>query len=588
MEPKRALFRRLPLLLLLLAASASAVAASGLRSIEAIERLVEAGAAGLALRVIAEEQPQLSDSPVAWQRWERLRLAILEAREDWPAVIARVAEYPPGLADDFSSRAGESLARAHLADGDAEAAGALIAGLIWGRAQDTAMVDERSARLRRWRALLGEAQLLAGRLSEAETTVLRYRLDYGASPQGWRLAHAKALFRAGRDEDARALLDGLETTEVAYMRLLLRARDAAVEPVELLSEMGPLLGEGRLVSVERAQLWASLAEVAARYRDHEVRVTAMEQAVALRGVQHAGDRLVGVRADALWDAYLDYAAALGNASQLLVGRFDDWLALAGKRAEGGDVGARALYAYLSLQSSEPRVAEAARSGLVNALVRESRGLRILGALYLDSRRHREIDALAPSLRAPLVAYALGESRLDVAARLLEGLDSETRQALPGTWRAPVAVALIGSDRVDEALRLVDAGDAAGAVPVDGLVQVAMALQRAGEYARAADLLERALASAESPWERRELLLLAAQSEARAGRRARAARLYIESAAVPGGGPPDAWSRSARLEAARALAEEGLGDDAVAVLESTLADSREPDVRVLVEHALGRF
>ncbi|NIS04559.1 MAG: hypothetical protein GWN98_05965, partial [Gammaproteobacteria bacterium] len=98
MEPKRALFRRLPLLLLLLAASASAVAASGLRSIEAIERLVEAGAAGLALRVIAEEQPQLSDSPVAWQRWERLRLAILEAREDWPAVIARVAEYPPGLA----------------------------------------------------------------------------------------------------------------------------------------------------------------------------------------------------------------------------------------------------------------------------------------------------------------------------------------------------------------------------------------------------------------------------------------------------------------------------------------------------------
>ncbi|NIM27678.1 MAG: hypothetical protein GTO67_06160, partial [Gammaproteobacteria bacterium] len=84
--------------------------------------------------------------------------------------------------DDFSSRAGESLARAHLADGDAEAAGALIAGLIWGRAQDTAMVDERSARLRRWRALLGEAQLLAGRLSEAETTVLRYRLDYGASP----------------------------------------------------------------------------------------------------------------------------------------------------------------------------------------------------------------------------------------------------------------------------------------------------------------------------------------------------------------------------------------------------------------------
>ena len=176
--------------------------------------------------------------------------------------------------------------------------------------------------------MLADSYLLAGRLSDARTTALRYRLDYGADPEGWRIAHAKALLRAGRDVEARELLIGLETTQATYMKLLLRARNVSVDPVELLSEMAPLLGEGKLAEAQRAQLWASLANAAVRYRDHEVRVTAMEQAVALRAPLAAGDRLVSVDADALWDAYAAYAAALANESNLLVGRFGDWLALA--------------------------------------------------------------------------------------------------------------------------------------------------------------------------------------------------------------------------------------------------------------------
>jgi hypothetical protein len=578
--------------LLLIALGLPAGAASGESTLEDIDRLLEAGAVRLALHVIAKEQPEYSTRPVGWQRWERRRLALLESRADWPAVIARVADYPASLPDDFSVSARESLARSHLAVGNAEAAGAVVTGLIWGTAQDTAMVGERRARLTRWRAMLVESRLLAGQIADAETTVLRYRLDYGSDPDGWRLAHARALIRAGSDAEARALLAGLETTEVTYLKLLVRARDAGVDPVELLSEMGVLLGEGRLVAAERAQLWASLAGAAARYRDHEVRVTAMEQAVALRGPQQARDRFVSVDADDLWDAYEDYAAALGNEAHLLVGRFDAWLALAEQFGSSGDVKARALYAYLSTQNRDPRIADVAREGLVAALAQQPRGLRVLGALYLDSQRYPEIAATAPALRAPLVAYALGESRLDVAGQLLAGLDREARHALPLKWRAPVAVALIGNGRVDEALVLFgedfDAGESAGPMVVDALVRVALALQTAGEYAHSARLLGRALAFAGSSWERRELLLLAAESETRAGQHERAARLYIESAAVPGGGPADAWSRAASLQAARALAQAGLDADAVGVLESTLVEGAPLDARVFVEHALRRF
>ena len=577
---------------LLIAFGLPLAATAGEGALEDIDRLLDAGAVTLALRVIEQDQPKYSESSVRWQRWEHRRLAILELRGDWAAVTRRVAEYPPSLPDDFSVSAGESAARSYLALGDAQAAAAIIVGLIWGTAQDTAMVDEHGERLTRWREMLVESYLLGGQLPDAQSTVLRYRLDYGHDPDRWRLAHAKALIRAGRDGEARQLLIGLESTEVSYMKLLLRARNISVDPVILLSEMGPFLGEGRLLASERAQLWASLASAAARYRDHEVRVTAMEQAVALSAPLEARNRFVGVDADALWDAYDDYAQALANESHLLVGRFDAWLALAEQYANAGDVRARALYAYLSSQDRDTRVAEVAAARLVTALAREARGLRVLGALYLDSRRYATLSAIPSALRAPLVAYAVAESRLDVAKRLLAGLDTRARATLPLEWRAAVAVALIGTGSVDQALPLFgedfNAGDSPLATAVDAAVRVALALQTAGEYAHSAALFSRILALVEAPWERRELLLLAAESETRAGQHERAARLYIESAALPGGGPADAWSHAAKLQAARALAQAGLDEDAIGVLQSALADSQRLDTRVLAEHALRRF
>ncbi len=585
-------FFPVPFFLLLIALGSPVAGAASETTVGDIDRLLDAGAPGLALRVIERDQPKFSASPVAWQRWERRRLAILESRQDWSAVIHRIAEYPSTLPDDFWIAAQESVLRSHLASGDASAASAIIAGLIWSTAQDTARVDEWAERLNRWRSQLGGSYLLAGQLPDAQTAVLRYRLDYGDEPAGWRLAHAKALLREGHEREARRLLIGLETTEVAYMKLLLRARNSGVDPVELLSEMAPFLGEGRLLEAERAQLWASLASAAARYRDHEVRVTAMEQAVALRAPVAAGDEFVDVDADALWNAYRAYAAALANESQLLVGRFDAWLALAEQHSDAGDPKARAMYAYLATQDRDPRVAGIARKGLVSTLTRERRGLTILGRLYLESSRYAKISSIPAALRAPLIAYAMDESRLDVSRQLLAGLDAEARNALSLEWRAPVAVALIGNGRIDEAVALFGEDFAAGGSPdrmaVDAAVGVALALQAAGEYKHSAALLSRVLAMAPWPQQRRELLLLAAEAEDRAGHHDRAARRYIESATLPHGGPADAWWYSANLEAARALARAGLVEDAVGVLESALANNPPSDQRVLVEHVLRRF
>ena len=142
--------RSVPFIALLLIALGLPAAAA--TDVEDVDRLRDAGAVSLALFFIDQEQPAFSTSPVSWQHWERRRLAILESRQDWPAVVARTAHYPSSLPDDFQVSARESAARAHLASGDAKAATAIIAGLIWGTAQDTAMTVERTERLSRWRA----------------------------------------------------------------------------------------------------------------------------------------------------------------------------------------------------------------------------------------------------------------------------------------------------------------------------------------------------------------------------------------------------------------------------------------------------
>ncbi len=559
---------------------------------EDVDRLRDAGAVSLALFFIDQEQPAFTTSPVSWQQWERRRLAILESRQDWPAVVARTADYPSSLPDDFQVSARESAARAHLALGDAGAAKAIIADLIWGTTQDTAMTGERSERLTRWRRMLMDGYLLAGQLSDADTAVLRYQLDYADEPQGWRLGRAKALMRAGDDIPARKLLIGLDSTEVAYLTLVLLARSHSADPVELLSEMAPFLGGGRLPAAQRAQLWAALAGAGLRYRDHEVRVTAMEQALALRAPTAARDQFIPVDGDGLWDAYSDYAVALANESHLLVGRFDAWLSLADQFSESGDPKARAVYAYLSVQERDAQTADSARLGLVSALAREPRGLAILAGLYLQSRRYPEISAIPEALRAPLIAYAVQESRLDLAESLLPGLSANARQALSPNWRAPVAVALIADGRTDEAVALFDqplaADGGSGEIALSANLEVALALQAAGEHQHAAALLLRASALAGSPWQRRELLLLRAQAEGDAGQHARSARLYLESAAVPGDRSADIWSWAASLQAARALARAGFDEDAVAVLQGILSDNPRADERIFVEHAMRHF
>jgi hypothetical protein len=553
-------------------------------SLAEVDALVQAGAPSLALAVVERHQPFFLFDAVAWEQWERRRLRLYADGNQWSSLLARLSQHPGTTREPLRRFALELGAEAHLALGDGDGARDAYARLIWGRAGEApaAAGDD----LARWRAGLAHGYLLAKHPEDAHAATLRYRLDYGEDAPGWRLAYAEALVRSGSDTEARELLAGLDHPRADFLRLLLLARDPGMDPDTLLLEAAASLDDGSLDADLRAQLWAALAQVAARYRDHEVRVTAMEQALALGPVGNRTEGFVTIDGDQLWDAYDDHAGVLANQAHLLVGRFDSWLALADQQAVSDPLKARALYAHLSREGRAPDIAERARRGLLVMLAGEPRGLNILGGLYLDSRRYGRPESIPAAARAPLLAVAEGESRRALAEGLAGEFTSEDGDAVPAPWRAPVALALIAEGRAAQAAALV-AGDLSpgGATRVpdgDSALGVGLALVGAGEAKAARALLARALAT---PGRTEDPGLLYALALANRGidDHREAARLFLHSAGAGGGSGGDAWAALMALEAARSLTEAGLERDAEGVLAGALGGEGS----AVVEHLLAR-
>jgi hypothetical protein len=65
-------------------------------SLEEIQRYADTGAIKLALRIMDREQPALEKQPEQWMQWERQRIGLYEARQDW-AALSRTPGQAAGL-----------------------------------------------------------------------------------------------------------------------------------------------------------------------------------------------------------------------------------------------------------------------------------------------------------------------------------------------------------------------------------------------------------------------------------------------------------------------------------------------------------
>ncbi len=575
-------YRTALLLLYLLPAAAGADLAE-------VRALAAAGTPGLALRVLERDQPDAAADAEAWMDWERERAAILAGAGRWADLAARLAHLPAGLPPAFVRWARTQRAGALVKQGRGEAARRVLRGLIWSGSR----AEGGETALRGWRRLVIESYLAEGRMEDARTAMVRFRLDYGEGELADVLLRARILLMGGRAaEAARLLAPRAKVPEAGLLYLLAQLRSGQRPAKRVLqAALRQMRGEWARKELLTG-LWAVAAEAALEAGDRATAARALERVLVLARAHPPPPGLFAFNADSLWHAYLDYARHLGNRAQYLIGDDAVWLKAAAEAAERTPVRARSLYAMVLRRGQDAAARGRAAAGFLATLDKARGERRLLWPLFMESRHYPSPAQVPLAVRHALVDEALARSRIEQASRIM----ATTREPPPGAdrfmWHLRRArILVMGGQPGAGAEALAALLDEAGERPreaLDKLMQVVFDLQAVGAHEEAVAVLEKVLARTADEELRREVYYWMADSRRAQGRFDEAARLYLRSAMLRDPKAADPWGQTARYQAAGALARAGLVADARTLLEALLRSTEDPARRAVLRRDLQRL
>ncbi len=545
---------------------------------ERIAAVAAGGATDLALRLLEQHHPPL-DQQEEWLRFERQRLAILVGTEQWDELARGVDALPAGLPEDFMRFALLEAAKGRLAAEDGAGGRRYLRRLLWGAPAEANSFAQ-------WRRLVIRSYLVDNDIADAQAALLRYKQDYRANNDAWRLVHAKVLLRANRNKAAFDVLQETRSTEGKMLRALAGMRSGIYKATAVKAQ-GLELVEATAGKPElEASAWALVAEAARAAGDDVYRVIGLERMLSIPGNPVARDGVFALTADELWQAYEWLAETLGNRLELLVGNDRAWLEQAQYYEREDKSYARSFYAFLSRRGADPAARLQAHERLVDSLLAEGRD-EVVRLLYARSKRFPGLSDIPIPVRYRLADIALKRRDVHRAAELLKGLEAPPADADPDQWRLRLARVLIyAGDFKAGALRLAQILDNRRTLEpefADRYIQVLFDLQAVSGNAEAYVLFDSTYPLVD-PRRQRELLFWMAESKSALGEHREAAELYLRSAYHPPAKGTDPWGHSARFHAGEALGKGGLVADARRVYERLLAETAEPRQRALIERS----
>lgn len=568
-------FRRARWVLVLLLFCAPPVFA-GDSELMRIERLASAGASELALQLLDQEQIHLKD-PAAWARWEQVRIELLAQAERWQELQQRVQDLPGNVPANFLRWARGQQVRANLALGQGEHAIGILRRLIWSAGNETDELPE-------WRRQLVRAYLDADRPADAATAVLRYEQDYGPTDPDWRRLRARVLLANDRPQEARALLGDDRAPEAQALYLLAAMRSGALTPQETAQRAATQAQRAGIARTVRAELWVVAARAQAALGAYEEQLQALANAIGAGG----STGLLAADGSTLWETFRQYGRVLGNQRQLLTGNDDDWLRAGQAVAPRHPLRASALYAVLTATGS-PSGKRTAHARLALLLEAQPQGTALLRAMYIKRNADADLSDLPAPVCLRLADVALANSDFPLASRLMGNLSEPPVGAEQWFWQLRRArILILGGDYeggADALSQLLDRNRELSRDQLDRLMQVLFDLQRVGAHARALELFAKLPLPEESLKLRREVLYWRADSHKALGEYAKAAQLYLESAWLPGAEKTDQWSQTAQYQAADALAQAGLTNDARRIYQRLLALTTDSGRRAVLNSRL---
>ncbi|MGM0676475.1 MAG: tetratricopeptide repeat protein [Pseudomonadota bacterium] len=571
---------RLVLLCLLLLCMTSAQAD---RVVDEAMAMARVGAAELALNLLAEEMPDPRAEPVRWMEREQARIEILGMNSRWEQVVERTARIPVEMPVEFVIWTRTRQAHALIALGRGHEARDVLRPLIWFGRHNAS-----ESWFRSWRRLVAESYDLDDRPEDALTALRRYRFDYPDDVARVALMEAHLLLQLERPREAVDALESVEESEADALRLLARLRAEDLSATDTLEQA---LARAQAVGRDTrdgARYQAIAAHAVQRGGDTTDGLAIMERALASQRILGEGDEVFHLSADLLWEHYARLGEREANRRQWLLGDDADWLERAAQLHSREPHLSRGILALVALRSPSPSGREQAHRQLGEQLARvEGHGQALLHALYLGEGPFGSPEQVPDPVRHLLVEQALEAGDLATASALMAGLHRPPEGVDPFDWGLRRARALIlggqeeaGIDGLYDVLSDVRRLEAD---PGDRFMQVMFDLQTVGRHDEALNLFQALAPRLVEARQRRELWFWTADSYRALDEHAQAARYYLRSAMA--GNSTDLWGLSARFQAAQALADAGLVDDARALYEDLLERATEPGRRIMLRQRL---
>ncbi|MGZ8230835.1 MAG: hypothetical protein ACXWUS_14450 [Burkholderiales bacterium] len=534
---------------------------------ETIRRLIDAGAAQLALTRIEALQPADPKAP-RWAEWETMRCEVLARLKRPDALLARGALLPPD---------GVPVPRACLIEGARAAASqneprlarTYAAQLLWqGK---PAAGEIRAARL----AVI-ESYVAERRGEDAYRSMLRFHQDYAPLDRAVAARFAEALLDLDLEREALNWLG--PSDEVSPTRLRLQLRSAGLTPEAVSAQ-----ARAAYAKTQDPAYWRVMLEAALRRKNHALEIEARERLLQ----QSAGGnpQPAAESAERLWQAYLTTAEEIGNRQRLLVGDDAAWADHAARRLGPDPFLSRAFYAYLARRAANPDIRRNAQLALAFSLYQaklDHTALRVMqqiGAPFdtLDAQTRYLLGTIAANRNEPKLALELWEGlktpaslkpedwQVTIARTALQAGDSETsvntvKRLLIGPVRLPPELAKSALELAQEMLDL-----------------------RKLEHAQA---LYEAIARVAADAAARDAFFGLGRVHELKGEALAAAEAYLRAGLPPGA--PDAIGFQARLLAGINLMRAGMKDDARAQFEWLVKNSKDPALVDAARRGLARL
>jgi tetratricopeptide (TPR) repeat protein len=368
--------------------------------------------------------------------------------------------------------------------------------------------------------------------------------------------------------------------------LLAQLRAEALAPGAVMQKAVAIGSSKDKPADERRAAWAVAAQAAQALGNMDARIAALERGLALAKPVRVDVPALDISADMLWDAYLRLGQDEGNALRLVVGDDQAWFAAAQKDYANDPVRARALYAVVAFDAFDQGHRNFAQWRFAKSIGEGPGGSAVLAALYLHSQRFAHVDSVPAPVRYMLADYALSESDIPLASKLMAGLDKPPPEADAAAWQLQRARVLILGGRIDagiDALRKLLASKAK--LDADHVLQVVFDLQTVGRNKAALEFFHALAGRPLDAEHQRELLYWMADSYKALGDHVEAARLYLQSAIRPGPFTMDPWAQTARFHAAQELAAAGLVADARSLYRQLLNATHDTGRQAVLRRAL---